>query len=109
MSEINLSDEVETQRSDRILGGSMVFVAVRCIIQYVFLPFVLPLFGLSNAISVVLSAILEVFALGMIIYNLFRLWHTGWRWRYLTLSVVMAGIIGVFLYVDIRRWLGLSL
>ena len=108
MSQIHLSDDKEIRRSDRILGGSMVFVAVRCTIQYVILPFVLPLFGLSNAVSVVLSTILEVFALGMIIYNLVRLWGTGWRWRYLALSVVMAGLIGTFLYFDIQHWLGLS-
>lgn len=107
MSDTNLPDEID-QRSDRILGGSMALVAVRCTVQYVILPFVLPLFGLGNNVSVVLSTIVEVFSLGMISYNLIRLWHTGWRWRYLAISVVMAGIIGVFLYVDIRHWLGLS-
>ncbi len=106
MSEINLPDNRDVQRGDRILGASMVFVAVRCTIQYIILPFVLPLFGLADAVSVVFSAVLEVFALGMIAYNLVRLWNTSWRWRYLALSVVMAGLIGTFLFMDIQYWLG---
>lgn len=106
MSEINLPNEKDIQRGDRILGGSMVFVAVRCTIQYVILPFVLPLFGMSDAISVALSTVLEVAALGMITYNLIRLWNTSWRWRYLGLSVVMGGLIAAFLYFDIRYWVG---
>jgi len=107
LSEINLPNERDIQRGDRILGGSMVFIAVRCTIQYMILPFVLPLFGMSDAISVAFSTVLEVFALGMITFNLTRLWNTNWRWRYLALSVVMAGLIGVFLYFDVRYWVGI--
>ncbi|MEX1071032.1 MAG: hypothetical protein WEC37_00240, partial [Anaerolineales bacterium] len=81
-------------------GGSLLFVAVRCTLQYVLLPFVLPFMGLSNAISIVLSAIIDVIALGMIAYNIRRLWHTSWRTRYLVLSFIMVIIIGVFLYND---------
>lgn len=107
LSKINLSSERDIQRGNRILGSSMVFVAVRCTIQYVILPFILPLFGMSDAISVALSTVLEVVALGMIIYNLIRLWNTSWRWRYLGLSVVMGGLIVVFLYFDIQYWVGI--
>jgi hypothetical protein len=106
VSEIYPPKERDIQRGDRVLGGSMVFVAVRCTIQYIILPFALPLFGLSDAISVAFSTVLEAFALGMIAYNLIRLWNTSWRWRYLALSIVMAGLIGAFLYMDIRYWLG---
>jgi hypothetical protein len=83
LSETNLPGDSDIRRGDRILGGSMVFVAVRCTLQYVILPFILPLFGLSDAISVALSTVLEVVALGMIVYNVIRLWNTNWRWRYL--------------------------
>jgi hypothetical protein len=89
------------------MGGSMVFVAVRCTLQYIILPFVLPLVGLSGTLSVAISAIIDVVALGMIAYNIKRLWYTNWRWRYLGLSVVMILIIGLFLFLDIRILSGL--
>jgi hypothetical protein len=108
MSEANQTSEkqVQLQQGDRAIGGSMIFVAVRCTIQYVILPFVLPLFGLGNTVSVLLSTVLEVIAVVAIIYNLVRLWNTRWRWRYLGLSVLMGGLIAVFLYFDVVHLLG---
>jgi hypothetical protein len=35
----------DVKRGDRIVGGSIVFVAIRCTLQYVVLPFILPFFG----------------------------------------------------------------
>jgi hypothetical protein len=108
VSDINqpTEKEIQLQQGDRVIGGSMIFVAIRCTIQYIVLPFILPLFGLGNTVSVVLSTILEVVALVTIIYNLVRLWNTSWRWRYLGLSAVMGGLIAVFLYFDIIHLMG---
>lgn len=90
----------EIKRTDRLMGGSLLFVAIRCTLQYVLLPFALPFMGLSSTISIALSAALDVIALGMIVYNIRRLWNTSWRLRYLVLSAIMIAIIGVFLYND---------
>jgi hypothetical protein len=106
MSELNLPTDNDIRRTDRIMGGSMVFVATRCTLQYVILPFVLPLVGLSGAVSAVLSIAIDMVALGMIGHNVKRLWPTTWRWRYLGLSTIMIFIIGLFLYLDIRFLLG---
>jgi hypothetical protein len=90
----------EVKRSDRLMGGYILFVAVRCTLQYILLPFALPLIGLSSSISVALAAAIDVMALGMIAYNIRRLWNTSWRWRYVALSVIMVAILVVFLYND---------
>lgn len=82
------------------MGGYIVFVAIRCTLQYVLLPFVLPFIGLNNSVSVAISAVIDVIALGMIVYNIRRLWNTSWRWRYVALSVVMVSILAVFLIKD---------
>lgn len=82
------------------MGGYILFVAVRCTLQYILLPFALPLLGLNNSISVAISALIDVFALGMIAYNIRRLWNTSWRWRYVALSVIMVSILAVFLVND---------
>lgn len=97
--------ETRLKRSDRILGGSFVFVAIRCTLQYVILPFVLPLLGLGGSFSVVISLALEVFALGLMAYNVWQLWPTRWRWRYLALSAVAATLVGIFIYTDVRALL----
>jgi hypothetical protein len=95
----------QVRGSDRVMGGYILFVAVRCTLQYILLPFVLPLIGLNNAISIALSALIDVFALGMIVYNIRRLWNTSWRWRYVALSVIMVSILAVFLVKDFNFFL----
>jgi hypothetical protein len=78
---------------------------VRCTIQYILLPFVLPFFGLGGNVGTGISIVIDLLALGMILFNLRRLWNTSWRYRYLALSVVMIALLAVFLYGDIRSLL----
>lgn len=106
MSELNPPTQQEIRRSDRYTGTYLVIVCVRCTIQYILLPFVLPFFGLGGIVGTGISMVIDVIALGMISYNIYRLWNTSWRYRYLALSVVMIGIIAVFLYNDIRTLMG---
>jgi hypothetical protein len=101
-SEILTPATVDIKRSDRLMGGSLVFVAIRCTLQYILLPFVLPFFGLAGSWSVGIATAIDFLALGMIAYNVARLWNTSWRWRYLALSVVMIAILLVFLYQDYK-------
>jgi hypothetical protein len=56
--------------------------------------------------TIYLSLVLEVFALGMMGFNVWQLWPTSWRWRYLALSAVMASLVGVFIYVDVIALMG---
>jgi hypothetical protein len=106
-SELAKPSPADVKRTDRLMGGSLLFVAIRCTLQYVLLPFVLPFMGLNNTISVGLSVVIDLIALGMIAFNIKRLWNTSWRWRYLALSVVMVAIIAVFLYNDFNYFLNL--
>jgi len=99
-----LDPDVEVGR--RVLGGSMVVVAIRCTLQYVVLPFVLPFLGVGAQVSLWLSAVLEVFALGLMVYNVRRLWRTSWRWRYLGLSLVMGAVLVLFLVLDLQALFG---
>jgi hypothetical protein len=99
-----LDPDIEAGR--RVLGGSMVVVAIRCTLQYVVLPFVLPFLGVGTQVSLWLSAALEVFALGLMVYNVRRLWRTSWRWRYLGLSLVMGAVLVMFLVLDLQALFG---
>jgi len=102
VSELTPPSPQQIRRTDRYTGGYLVFVCVRCTIQYILLPFVLPLLGLGGSIATSISIVIDFIALGMITFNIWRLWNTSWRYRYLALSVVMIGILLVFLYNDIR-------
>lgn len=93
---------IQVKRSDRLTGGYLVFVAVRCTLQYVLLPFALPLLGVSGAISTGIAATIDVLALILICYNVVELWNTSWRYRYLALAVVMVTILLIFLYQDFK-------
>jgi hypothetical protein len=107
-TELTAPSEKDGRRADRVLGGSMVWVAIRCTLQYVVLPFVLPWFGVTGAFSAGLSLAIEAVALVMIAYNVRRLWSTSWRWRYLALSAGMLAVMGLFAYLDVKVLLGLA-
>ncbi len=103
MAELITPDtDADGRRATAVVGSSMVFVAVRCTLQYVILPFVLPFLGWGDTLSAMLSLVIELFALGMIAYNIWRLWNTSWRWGYLAWSTLMVFIITVFVISDIR-------
>lgn len=105
-NEIQLEEEGDIVHGQRVLGSSLAIVAIRCTLQYVILPFVLPLLGFSGQLSLWLSAALEIFALGMMVYNVRRLWRTSWRWRYLGLSVLMGSMLLMFLILDLQALFG---
>lgn len=102
MSHVNSPTPEQVRGADRYTGGYLLFVCVRCTLQYVLLPFVLPFFGLGGQIGTTLSMMIDLVALGMISFNVYRLWNTSWRYRYLALGLIMIGILVVFLYNDIR-------
>jgi hypothetical protein len=105
--ETSLNETTQAElNSGGIVGGLMLWVALRCTVQYVLLPFVLPLVGLSAAVSLWLSAAISLFALGLMLFNLQRLWRTSWRWRYLALSLVAGSAIVLFLYLDLTELFG---
>jgi hypothetical protein len=96
---------MQTRRGDRMAIGSIVFAAVRCTVQYILLPFVLPFFGVAGTVSTIISMVLSVLALGVIVFNIRDLWRTSWRYRYLGLGVLMGIVIAIFLVQDVRMLL----
>lgn len=102
MSELTPPTAQEIRRTDRYTGSYLLFVCIRCTIQYILLPFVLPIVGLSGTVATGISLAIDVVALSAISFNVWRLWNTSWRYRYLALAVVMIGILFVFMYNEIR-------
>lgn len=95
------------RRTDKYTGGYLLFVCVRCTVQYIVLPFILPLVGLNDELGVRISLAIDFLALGVIVFNLYRLWDTSWRYRYLALSIFMGGLLLVFVVNDLRYLAGM--
>jgi len=98
-------DEKEVEHGQRVLTRSVMVVALRCTLQYIVLPFMLPLLGVSSRLSIWLSGALELFALGLMAFNVRRLWNTSWRWRYIGLSTLTGSFLLIMLYIDLMTLL----
>lgn len=92
--------------STSVIGVPLLLTAVRCILQYILVPFVLPFIGLGSAFGAQVNLAAGVFGIGLILYNLRRLWPTSWGKRYLALSLIIIPIILVSLYFDYQALIG---
>lgn len=88
-----------------VIGVPLLLTAVRCTLQYIIVPFVLPLFSVSGSFSPLANISAGVISLGVILYNLKRLWHTSWRKRYLILSLFIIPFILASVYLDYLAYL----
>jgi ABC-type iron transport system FetAB permease component len=89
---------------ERGLGISLVFSAVRCTLQYIILPFLLPLIGLTSNLSLGIVMVLDVVALILVTTSLRQLWKARHprRWTFLPLALVAIVLIIAFLGYDIQ-------
>jgi hypothetical protein len=103
------ADVSSTDRAERTFGVSLMISAVRCILQYVILPFVLPVIGVASEAAVPISLTINVIAVGLIFYSLRRFWTIRYerRWQYLPVALAAFVILGVFIAMDIRALLAL--
>jgi uncharacterized membrane protein len=89
---------------DRGFTFAILLSALRCTLQYVVLPFVLPWIGVTGAVPPWVTLALSALALFAIVRNVRYLWRSRYsrRWSYLVLSVVIIGALLVFVGVDLR-------
>lgn len=93
-----------TDRAERAFSLALVFSGVRCILQYVVLPFILPLVGIAGDFAIHISIGINVAAIFAIFYSLRRFWAVGYqhRWRYLPIALVALTLLVVFLAMDVH-------
>lgn len=89
-------------------GLSLAFSAIRCILQYVLLPFVLPVLGIAAGAATPIYLLISVLAVVAIISSLRRFWKIGYRyrWQYLAIALVTLGMLAVFIQTDLATVLG---
>ncbi|HZS93762.1 MAG TPA: hypothetical protein VFA78_03125 [Chloroflexota bacterium] len=93
--------------AQRALGFGIGISAVRCTLQYVLLPFVLPWIGFAASIPPWLTLALSAVALASLARNVRILWRTrhARRWSYLYTAGIVAAALLVFTMVDVRALL----
>jgi hypothetical protein len=98
------SEPRSTEQAERTFGISLLISAVRCILQYMILPFVLPVIGVASEAAVPISLTINIIAVGLIFYSLRRFWKIGYarRWQYLPVALAAFLILGVFIAMDIK-------
>lgn len=104
-SQTNLTENNQIETSEKvesIFNGLMLWAAIRCGLQYVIVPFLLPLIRLSESVSVWLNISISLLAVAVMGRNVWRLWNTNWRGHYIVWSVVAISIIALFLYSDFK-------
>lgn len=83
------------------MRGSLVLSAVRCLITYVAIPLLVPVFGWLTPIAAPLSLALTIVAGAMAVTSLRRVWAANWsgRWGYTAFAVaVLVALAGLLVY-----------
>ena len=78
--------------------------AVRCLLRYIVLPFVLPLVGVATGAALGILLTVDVIAAIAIVATLRRLWRLQHprRWQYLALALALAVLVGFLFMSDAR-------
>jgi hypothetical protein len=96
------TDESEAQRA---FNFSLIFTGVRCTLQYVVLPFILPVIGLAANVALPLLLAINIFAVISMLYSVRRFWQIDYRhkWTYLIMSLVILAALTAFIADDIAQ------
>jgi hypothetical protein len=82
---------------------SIFISAARCVLMYVFFPFVLPLIGVAKGVGPVIGVIIGMLAIVSITFSIRRFWRANHskRWHYTIFGVTIIGFLIVLAVKDI--------
>lgn len=83
-----------------VIGIPLILTAIRCTLQYILVPFVLPLIGVSSAVSPWVNMAAGAVSISVILFNLKTLWNTSWRKRYIVLACLAIPMVLLSIYFD---------
>lgn len=93
---------------ERAFTFAILLSALRCTVQYVVLPFVLPWIGVVAEVPAWVTlalTLLAFFSLARSVRILWRMRHAQ-RWNYLILAFVVLAALLLFVFVDARKLIG---
>jgi hypothetical protein len=85
----------------RAFQTSLLVATVRCLLMYIFFPFVLPALGLARDVGPAIGLVISVVAIVAITMSIRRFWRADHakRWHY---TVLGTAVIGFMLYLVVR-------
>jgi hypothetical protein len=95
-------DESEAQRAFKF---SLIFTGVRCLLQYIVLPFILPVIGIASSTALPLLLLINIFAIISMLFSVRRFWQINYRykWQYLLMALVILTALTAFIGLDVSR------
>lgn len=98
----------EERSAENTFMASMLFTGIRCVLEYIVLPFVLPLLNLSNTIAVPLVLAINVIALTALVHSVRKFWAIDYKHKraFLGVAVVGGAILILFMIGNLRALLG---
>jgi hypothetical protein len=87
----------------RAFSTSMLVSATRCLLTYIVLPFVAPIFGVATRVGPGVGIGIGVAAMGSNVLTI-RRFHRArhkWRWAYTAIAVTVIGMLVVLMVQDI--------
>ncbi len=91
--------------AENALTASLLFSGARCLLQYVLLPFLLPIVGIAADATVPILLLINLIAMASIFFSLRRFWAVGYahRWRYLVVAAAALTLLIAFTIYDILK------
>ena len=95
----------QTRRAENALSLSLMFSGMRCILQYVLLPFLLPIVGIAADAAVPILLLINLIAIASIFFSLRRFWTIGYkhRWAYLGVALAALTLLFAFTLYDLMK------
>ncbi len=95
----------QTRRAENALTLSLMFSGLRCILQYVLLPFLLPIVGIAADATIPILLLINLMAMASIFFSLRRFWTIGYkhRWGYLAVALAALTLLLAFTLYDLMK------
>ena len=95
----------QTRGAENALSLSLMFSGMRCILQYVLLPFLLPVVGIAADAAVPMLLLINLIAMASIFFSLRRFWTIGYkhRWGYLAVALAALTLLLAFTLHDLMK------
>jgi hypothetical protein len=74
---------------------SIFISAARCVLMYIFFPFVLPLIGVAKGVGPIIGLVIGLLAIVSIVFSIRRFWRANHskRWHYTIFGLVIIGFL----------------
>ena len=98
--------ETKTATADEARSAfqkSLLISMTRCLLMYVFFPFVLPLIGVAKGVGPAIGLVIGLLAIGSITFSIRRFWRANHskRWHYTIFGTIIIAFLIVLAVKDL--------